>query len=244
VRCGERRYGRHYEFQVGVPTAMTNMVNDPYKDTITTYEFLGTESGFLCDRCARRYVSVRGPLPLLACLVIEAVLFAGLPFHGVHVPQPMLLVLVLVWWGLVFFAGRAAGDALERVGVGWRGALGTAWALISLVLLAIACLVGPFIVAIIVDDLDEPGQHSVLDANPMTDGVTFEAVVFGVTAGLHLLLLLVSWFGRRDSLERLVWEHRKTALRRDRKRPGLLGFSRVQYNALSPVRNWRRTLRR
>jgi hypothetical protein len=241
VQCGERRYGRHYEFQVGVPTAMTNMVNDLFKDTITRYDILGTESGFLCDRCARRYVSVRGPLPLLACLVIEAVLFAGLPLHGVQVPQPMLLVLVLALLGLVFFAGRATRNALELVGVGWPGALGTVWELISLVLLGIAHLVGPVMVGIIVDDLDEPGQHSVLDANPMTDGVTFDAVVFGVTAGLHLLLLLVSWFGRRDSLERLVWEHRKTALRR--KLPGLRGFSSVQYNALSPVRNWRRTQR-
>ena len=241
VRCGERRYGRHYEFQVGVPRSMTNMLNDPYKDTITTYEILGTESGFLCGRCAWRHVFVRGPLPLLTCLVIEAVLFAGLPFHGVQVPQPMLLVLVLALVGLVLFAGKATRDALELVGVGWRGALGTAWLLISWVLLVIAHVVGPFMVGIIVDDLDEPGQHSVLDANPMTDGVTFEAVIFGVTAGLHLLLLLVSWFGRRDSLERLVWEHRKSALRRNW--PGLRGFSSVQYSALTPARNWRRAMR-
>ncbi|MFB6555539.1 hypothetical protein [Streptomyces sp. NPDC056405] len=169
-------------------------------------------------------------------------LFAGLPFNGVQVPQPMLTVLALVWWGLVFFAGRSANAALSLVGVGWRGALGTAWTLICLMLLAIACLVGPFMVAIIVDDLDEPGQHSVLDANPMTEGVTFEALVFGVIAGVHLLLLLVSWFGRRALLEKLVWEHRKTALRR--KRPGLRGFSSVEYDALSPTRNWRRTHRR
>ncbi|GAB2580597.1 hypothetical protein GCM10027168_11810 [Streptomyces capparidis] len=235
VQCGERRCGRHYEFQVGVPRSMTNMGNDPYKDTITTYKILGTESGFLCDRCARRHVLIRGPLPLLACLVIEAVLFAGLPFHSVRVPQPMLPVLFLALVGLVWFAGGATRRALKLVGVGWRGALEIVWSLIAWVILVTTHVGGPFTVGIIVDDLDEPGQHSVLDASSDDQLFTFDVVIFGVTAGLHLLLLLVSWFGRRDSLERLVWKHRKSALRRNR--PGLCGFSSVQYNALIPSRN-------
>lgn len=241
VRCGEGRYGRQYAFRVGVPRSMSNMVNDPYKDTVTTFEILGTESGFLCDRCAWRHVFLRGPLPLLACLVIEAVLYAGLPFDGVYVPQPVRLILVLALVGLVLFAGRATRNALALVGVGRRGVLKRAWSPLSWVLLVIAHVVGPFMVGIIVDDLDEPGQHAVLDAHPTTDGVTFVTVVFGVTAGLHLLLLLVSWFGRRDSLERLVWEHRKSALRGTW--PGLSGFSSAQYDALAPTRTWHRTPR-
>lgn len=233
ARCGERRHGRRYEFRIGVPRSMTNMVGNPYQETTVRYEVLGRESAFLCDRCACRHVSVRGPLPLLVCLAIEAVLYAGLPFRDVQLPQPVRLILVLVLWALSFCASRETWHALRLICVDWREGWEVAWTLVSSVLLVSAHLVGPVMVGFIVDDLDEPGRHSVLDMYSATaHGATFAAVVFGGTASLHLLLLATCWFGRRDSLERLAWKHRRNTLRRTR--PGLRGFSSVEYKALIP----------
>lgn len=232
ARCGEHRYGRRYEFRIGVPKAMTNMMGNPCQNTMIRYEVLGTESAFLCGRCACRHVSVRGPLPLLACLAIEAVLFAGLPFRDVQLPQPVLLILVLVLLALSSYASRETWRALKLICVNWREGWELAWTLVSSVLLVIAHLVGPVMMGFIVGDLDEPGQHSVLDKYPATArGATFAAVVFGGTASLHLLLLATCWLGRRDSLERLAWKHRRNTLRRTW--PGLRGFSSVEYKALT-----------